>query len=88
MYPTYHETVDEFENELSTTCNIANFNSDLTVDPNINCNISENNIITAINNHMPIKTVKYHKHKHKKSKWITYGIMISIKYRDRLYADL
>jgi len=37
---------------------------------------------------MPVKTVKYHKHKHKKSKWITQGIMKSIKYRDRLYADL
>ncbi len=31
------------------------------------------------------KTVKFNKYKHKKSKWITYGIMKSIHNRDNLY---
>ncbi len=37
---------------------------------------------------MPSKFVKYDKYKHKKSKWITSGIIKSIKYRDNLYKEL
>ena len=35
-----------------------------------------------------IRTVKFAKHKHKKTNWITYGILKSIKYRDKLYKTL
>jgi len=38
--------------------------------------------------HLPIKYVKFNRHKHKKAKWITKGLIKSIKYRDRLYRDL
>ncbi len=34
---------------------------------------------------MPSKTIKFNKRKHKKSKWITFGIIKSISYRDDLY---
>ena len=37
---------------------------------------------------MPSKTVKLQKHKHKISKWITGGIIRSIKYRDKRYSTL
>ena len=37
---------------------------------------------------LPTKTIKVNKHKHNKSKWITYGIIKSIKFRDRLYMKL
>ncbi len=37
---------------------------------------------------MPRKTVKFNKRKHKKSKWITFGIIKSIYYRDDLYKKL
>ncbi len=39
------------------------------------------------NKHMPSKLVKYRKYKHKKSKWITQGIIKSIHYRDNLYKN-
>ena len=32
--------------------------------------------------------VKFNKHKHKKSKWITYGILNSIAHRDNLNLEL
>ena len=32
--------------------------------------------------------VKFNKYKHKKSKWITYGILKSIRFRDNLYTKL
>ena len=37
----------------------------------------------AKNTHFPKKTVKINKKKHKKSKWMTYGILNSINKKDR-----
>ena len=37
---------------------------------------------------MPSKWVKFNKYKHKKSSWITQGLLKSIKYRDILYKRL
>ena len=34
---------------------------------------------------MPLKNIKFNRYKHKKSGWITDGILISLKYRDKLY---
>ena len=39
----------------------------------------------AKNTHFPKKTVKFNKKKHKKSKWMTYGILNFINKKDRLY---
>ena len=70
----------------------ANFDSKLDLridaDPNINYDILELTITDAANKHLPTKTSKVNKHKHKKSNWITYGIIKSIKFRDRLYMKL
>ena len=35
--------------------------------------------------HLPKKLIKYNKKKHKKSKWITNGILRSITTKDKLY---
>ncbi len=37
---------------------------------------------------MPYTFAKFSKYKHNKSKWITYGIIKSIHYRDNLYKKL
>ena len=37
---------------------------------------------------MPCISVKFKKHKHKLSNWISYGILHSIKFRDKLYKQL
>ena len=42
----------------------------------------------AMNKCMPTKTIKFNKHKHKKTLWITRGIVKSIKYRDQLYQKI
>ena len=39
-------------------------------------------------NHLPYRRVKFNKHKHKNSNWITKGIVRSIKYRDKLNLQL
>ena len=48
----------------------------------------ENIINEAINVFMSLRKVKYNKYKHKKTKWISFGIIKSIKYRDNLYKLL
>ena len=35
-----------------------------------------------------MKTVRFDKHKHKMAKWVTTGIIKSIKFRDKLYKQL
>jgi hypothetical protein len=78
----------QFKEEIAEKCSLENFDFDSSLDPNSNYNKLHDEITTALKKYLPIKVVKYHKHKHKKSKWITQGIIRSIKYRDRLYADL
>ena len=54
-------------------------------DPNENYNILETTIQSAIVEAIPSKKIRFNKYKHRKSPWITNGILRSIKYRDNLY---
>ena len=67
---------------------INSFDSDPTLDPNVNYNILENMLTKLYEQHFSLKTVRYNKYKHKKEHWITTGILHSIKYRDKLYPKL
>ena len=55
---------------------------DLFCDPNINYKRFEEIILNAL------KTVKFKKHKHKLSQWMTNGISNSIKCRDKMFFKL
>lgn len=83
-----NRTMAEFKNELSDTNLISLIPNNLDTDPNISYEIIQTTLTKAKDKHMPRKTVKYHKHKHKLSSWITNGIVKSIKYRDMLYKKL
>ena len=56
--------------------------------PHENYDIFMKLIQDAKNLHFPKKTVKFNKKKHKKSKWMTYGILNSINKKNRLYKLL
>ncbi len=56
--------------------------------PNNTYNILHTVIQDAKNKYMPSKLVKYNKYKHKKFKWVTFGIIRSIQYRYDLYKKL
>ena len=58
------------------------------VHPNENYETLNFIIQNGIKTYMPTKRVKYHKHKHKNSFWITKGLIKSIKFRDTLYRKL
>jgi len=74
---------------------IDNFNSlniseliDQKTNPNESFTILQDSILELKEKHFPVKVVKFNKYKHRKQKWITKGILNSIKYRDKLYNRL
>jgi len=79
------ESVYNFNHEIASSFETNIFLIDTNQDPNINYNKLHNIIEYAKNKHMPIKVVRFNRHKHKKSPWITQGIIHSIQYRDDLY---
>ena len=76
--------LNNFKEEISCTDLLTNFDLSIDTDPNRNYGILEHTIMSAINKHLPTKTITFNKHKHKHSNWITKGIIKSIKYRDTL----
>ena len=74
-----------FQNEIKTQIELTTFENNLLADPNINYNKLETIIINANKKCFPVKEVKFNKYKHKVSPWITFGILNSMKFRDRLY---
>ena len=67
-------------------CDISKImNIDLSSDPNLNYDSLHDHITKMKNKHLPFKFEKLHKHKHKKNKWISFGIPQSIKTRDAMY---
>lgn len=79
------EAMLSLKNELFHTCDLNEFHHSLDCDPNLNYDILHNKICEAIDKHIPSKTVKYNKRKHKNSRWITTGLVNSINFRDKLY---
>lgn len=77
-----------FLNDLLRNDPYVKLDSTPYADPNQNYEILNQHLSHLKNKHLPIKIVKYHKHRHKKSKWITAGLIKSIKYRDKLYQHL
>ena len=59
-----------------------------SADINLNYGIIHDEIVRGKNKHMPCKLVKFNKYKHKKSTWITQGLLKSIRYRDKLYKQM
>ena len=82
------DAIQNFYDEILTSEKLINLQQDLKEDPNNTYNVLHDVIQDAKNKHMPTKLVKYNKYKHKKSKWVTFGIINSIQYRDNLYKKL
>ena len=70
---------EELFNKLDKSC---------TADINLNYEMLNDEILRAKHKHMRCKLVKFNKYKHKKSTWITQGLLKSIRYRDKLYKKL
>ena len=88
VYRNNEQSVNNFKLEIANQCILDRFNVEISGDPNKIYNILNDIIVNAINNQLPIKVVHFNKYQHKKNKWITTGIISSIKNRDRLYREL
>ena len=82
------ESMNNFKNYLQEKNIMSILDCDQNSDPNRNYEKLHETVTAGLHTCFPIKHVKYNKYKHKKSPWITEGILISIKYRDCLYKSL
>ena len=88
LYNNSDQSIQNFKTEIENVNLMSLLKNDIKVNPNVNYNILQENILLALDKHLPVKFVKYNKYKHKRTKWITHGIIKSIKYRDKLYKKL
>ena len=58
-------------------------NANLAIDPNTDYEKFEKIITKTYDKHFPEKRVKFNKYRHKRSNWITSGILKSIEFRDK-----
>lgn len=88
IYKSDPVSIANFKEEIKQTCSLDRLGIDVNGDPNQNYDKINDQISFALKKHLPTKTVKASKHKHGNSKWITSGIIRSIKHRDNLYRQL
>ena len=84
---TSHVSINNFKSEIANSDIYSKMNKDIDSDPNINYDIIHNILKSATKQHLAPKIVKFNKRRHKKSQWITQGIVKSISYRDKLYKQ-
>ena len=82
------ESILNLQTELNNASIYDMLDTDLHTDPTENLNILNRSIDQAEVKHLPIKYVKFNKHKHKRSSWSTNGIIRYIAFRDKLYIRL
>ena len=80
--------IENLKLDLQQTCTSQMFDHIDHADPGACYDLLEEKINGLVNKHLPTKKVKFNKHKHKRTKWITRGILNSIKFRDKLYIRL
>ena len=82
-----NDNIKKFKLENENANLLIQINIDQHTDPNINYGVVEDVLIAAKLKHVSRKRVKFNKFKHKKTEWITKGIIRSIKRRDELYRE-
>ena len=85
---TTETSINRVKHEIITASIYDKLNTHVDANPNINYDILDNKISQIIKTCMPLKRVKFDKHKHNKSNWITAGLIRSIKCRDKLYLKM
>ena len=79
---------EAFHSEIKSHIESFDMDRDLFSDPNENYRQFEEIILKAKAKYLAPKTVRFKKHKHKLSRWMTNGILNSIKFRDKLFLKL
>ena len=77
--------IQKFVEELKSMKIFDELNQNINDSPEDNYNKFASLLNHAREKHLPIKLVKYNKKRHKKSCWMTNGILESINTKDKLY---
>ena len=80
--------INNFRDELSVIDISSLLNVDLATDMNTDYETLKQNITKTYDKHFPDKFVKFNKYRHKRSNWMTSGILKSIEFRDKFYKSL
>ena len=83
-----NEAYEAFLADLQTCDFTALFDHTLHGDPNQIYDKLHQKLSELKCKHLPWKLVKFNKYRHKNNRWITHGVIKSIKYRDKLYRNL
>ena len=86
--PKDKQSITNFKTEIANQCASDRLSGCTPGDPSEYYDLLHNIIACAFEKHLPLKTVVFNKYRHKKNKWITKGIIKSIKCRDKLYKNL
>ena len=81
------DVIQHIKSEINSSELHKKLDASQTANPNASYNVILEVIETARKKHMTGKFVKFNKYKHKKSNWIIYGILKSIRFRDNLYKN-
>ena len=81
-------SLNKFIDELKTGDIVAKMAHDVNADPNSNYKILAEQLQYAKEKHLPTRKLKFNKYKHKQHKWVTNGILKSIKTKNKLYRIL
>ena len=74
----------KYEHHMKESNVFSKLSADPCSNPNSNYKTLNDELVNARTTHLPTKVVKFDKRKHKKSEWITPGIIKSISQRDKL----
>ena len=80
--------INDFKDELKSEIPKLILDNILMTDPNLSYQAFEDFVLRIKEKNMPTKTVRFDKYKHEMTKWVTTGIIKSIKFRDKLYRQL
>ena len=87
-YVQLESVIDNINSDIRSSGLDDKIDTGMTADPNISYSIIHDVIEKTKKTHMTSKLVKYNKYRHKKSKWITRGLLRSIRFRDNLYKKI
>jgi hypothetical protein len=82
------KSINNFVSAVSNIDFSTCLDSDINSDPNQNYDILKNTMTNLLDVHLPYRTVRFNKHKHKLNPWVTQGCVRSIRNRDKMYRNL
>ena len=88
IYPQHNLALRNIISDIHASDLHTDIDHNPTSDPNVTYKKILDVLEKAKHKHMSGKLVKYNKYKHKKSTWLTNGLLKSIRFRDKLYKQM